>query len=111
MNNIMAYRHHERHHSDRKISTESRKVEFDTTENYRQLGFAIGLQAAKDFFEETEKGQERILKDLRSPRMRLFTDDLSVILAEKLETRPEEVKKHLEETRKTEMRRNLHDNV
>lgn len=73
----------------------------DTTENYRQLGFRIAEQAMKDFFEYDEnttygkKARKQVIKDLRTPRLRLFTNDLSAILADKLETNPAEIEERL----------------
>ena len=102
MNNTMAYLHHRHHHSDTKRSTETHKVEIDTTANYQQLGYAIALQAAKDFFEASEKGKAKIIKDLRTPRMQLFSNDLSLILAEKLENNPAEIEANLKWQEKEE---------
>lgn len=57
----------------------------------KNLGCAIALQAAKDFFETPWKG-EGILNILKSPRMDLLTNGLSIQLAEKLKSNPEQVK-------------------
>lgn len=68
----------------------------NTTENYRQLGFAVALQAAKDFFKTgSKKKRMGILEDLKSSWMDFITDGLSVKLAEKIETNPTEVEKNL----------------
>ena len=81
----------------------------DTTENYKQLGYAIALQAIKDYFDTvSDASKAKIIKDLRSPYMQSINDCLSVIAAEKLETNPEEVRKNMEETRQAELR---HSNV
>ena len=65
----------------------------DTIANYKELGYAIALQAIKDFFHTSlERGRAEIIKDLRAPHMRLFTNELSAMLADKLETDPESVK-------------------
>lgn len=58
-------------------------------DNYKQLGYAIALQAAKDYQSiedvETSPAQRReIIKDLRSPYMELVTNGLSIMLADAL---------------------------
>ena len=68
----------------------------NTTENYRQLGFAVTLKAAKDYVKTgSKKRREEIIKDLRSPWMQYISDGLSIKLADRLETNPKEVKKNL----------------
>jgi hypothetical protein len=68
----------------------------NTTENYRQLGYAVALKAAKDFFKTaSKKKKEEILKDLKSSWMDFITNGISVILAEKLETSPSTVERGL----------------
>ena len=75
----------------------------DTTKNYEQLGYAIAYQATKDFFRtKSEKTKAKILKDLKSPYMDLLTNGLSAILAEKLETNPDEVKARIKRQEKEE---------
>jgi hypothetical protein len=64
----------------------------DTIANYKQLGYAIALQAIRDFFKtNSERSKAKIIKDLKSPYMDLLTNGLSIILAEKLETNPAEI--------------------
>ena len=85
------------------MNTNKQTIKIDTTENYRQLGYDIAYQGAKDFFEASEKGKKKILKELRHPQNQFFSNGLSALLAEKLETEPEEVKKRIkrcEEERK-----------
>lgn len=60
---------------------------------YKQLGYAVAIQALKDFFYTTEENKKVIIKDLKSKWMDWLTGGLSVQLAEKLETEPKEVKK------------------
>lgn len=62
-------------------------------ENYRQLGRAITYEAIKEFAEEKNnpKRQHKIIKELRSKHMDLVSEGLSVILADKLETNPNEI--------------------
>ncbi len=56
----------------------------------RNLAAATIMQAVRDFFRSPKK-QSEILKDLRSPWMELFTDGMSVIVAEQLELHPKEI--------------------
>ena len=60
---------------------------------YRSLGKAIVYEAIKEFAEEKNnpKMQHKILKDLRSPYMDFVSEGMSVIVAEKLETNPDEI--------------------
>ena len=58
-------------------------------DNYQQLGYAIAIQAAKDYQSiegvETSPAKRReIIKDLRSPYMELITNGLSIMLADAL---------------------------
>lgn len=62
-----------------------------TNDNYRQLAAAIALQAVKDYFETTRRGKHNILKDLRSEYMVQITNGESLIVAERLESHPEEI--------------------
>lgn len=57
----------------------------------RNLGCAIALQAAKDFFDNPWES-EGIINMLNSPYMNLLTNGLSIKLAEKLKTNPEQIK-------------------
>lgn len=60
---------------------------------YRSLGKAIVYEAIKEFAEEKNNPsmQRKILKDLRSPYMDFVSEGMSVIVAEKLETNPDEI--------------------
>ena len=78
-----------------------------TDKNIHDLACAIVLQAVRDYFtkdkykskDKTEKTfpkkQKRILKDLRSEYMNFITDGLSVVVAEKLESNPKEIRARL----------------
>lgn len=61
--------------------------------NYQQLGYAVAVQAIKDFFEGTDKQKKAIIKQLRSPWMNFITNELAWRLAEELETNPKEVRR------------------
>ena len=56
---------------------------------------AIVLQAVKDYFRSSTKGKQIILQDLRSPWMKMLTDEMSVVVAEQLEKHPEEIRERL----------------
>ena len=60
----------------------------------RNLGCAIALQAAKDYFDSPWE-RKGIIRMLKSSHMSLLTNGLSVKLAEKLVNNPEEVKANL----------------
>lgn len=60
--------------------------------NIRGLASAVIMQAVRDYFRRPEKEQKVILKDLRSAWMDLFTDGMSIVVAEQLEKRPKEIK-------------------
>lgn len=62
---------------------------------YRQLAYAIVLQAVKDFFNTSTAGKRAILKDLRSSYMNSITSGTSRNIAEQLEKHPEEIRKRL----------------
>lgn len=62
-----------------------------TANNIKELACATLMQAARDYFCCNENNKKVILKDLRSPWMDLFTDGLSVVVAEQLELRPEDI--------------------
>lgn len=64
------------------------ELKCDTCKN---LGCAVALQAAKDFFDKPWES-EGILNMLRSDHMDLVTDGLSIKLANTLKTNPEQVK-------------------
>lgn len=60
----------------------------------KNLGCAIAVQAVKDFFSRPLE-REGIINMLKSPHMNLLTEGLSVKLAEKLKSNPDEVKANL----------------
>ena len=60
----------------------------------KNLGCAIALQAAKDYFDRPWQS-EGIINMLKTPHMNLLTNGLSVKLAEKLMNNPNEVKENL----------------
>lgn len=78
-----------------------------TDKNIHNLACAIVLQAVRDYFhkdkykskDKTEKmfpkKQKRILKDLRSEYMDFISGGLSVVVAEKLESNPKEIRARL----------------
>ena len=74
-----------------------------TTYNYRNLGCAIVLQAAKDYCDlaTTAAMKRKILKDLRSGHLCMLSDGTSLVVAEQLEKNPKEIairlKKYKEE--------------
>ena len=63
----------------------------------RQLVCAIILQAVKDYCTKnaSDKKKSAILMDLRSPYMDQISNGTSVIVAEQLELRPNEIAKRL----------------
>ena len=63
--------------------------------NYKQLAAAITLQAVKEYVYATRAKQKAILKDLRSAWMDFITDGFSLIVAEQLEKRPDEIRENL----------------
>ena len=64
-------------------------------QSIKALATAVIWQAVKDFFRVSEKKQAVILKDLRSDWMDMFTDGVSVVIAEQLEKHPDEIKARL----------------
>ena len=60
----------------------------------KNLGCAIALQMAKDFFDKPWE-KDGIINMLKTPRMNFLTSGLSVKLAEKLISNPDEVKANL----------------
>lgn len=69
----------------------------NTNYNYRNLGAAIALQAAKDYCrpQTTEAMRKAILKDLRSNHLNGLSDGLSLVVADELEKNREEISKRL----------------
>ena len=64
------------------------------------LACAVCLQAVKDYFATTyDSSRKAILKDLRSPWMEMFSNGLSVVVAEQLEKNPKEIKERLRYSR------------
>lgn len=70
-------------------------------QSIRNLAAAIILQAVKDYLaaDGVPSKQSVILKDLRSARMDFITGGSSVIVAERLETHPEEIADRLRQYR------------
>ena len=68
-----------------------RTTKIDTTKNYKQLGYAVAVQALKDFFNGTDKQKQAIIKQLKSKWMNFITNNLAWRLAQELETHPKEV--------------------
>ena len=66
-----------------------------TDQDIKNLVAAITLQAVKDYFQSSTKGKQSVLRDLRSPWMRMLTDDMSVVVAEQLIKHPEEIRERL----------------
>lgn len=65
----------------------------DTINNYQELGYSIAIQAAKDYLHSNSPNEKRrIIKDLKSEWMKFITNDISVLLAEKLKSVPDEVR-------------------
>lgn len=68
--------------------------------NIRELACAVCLQAVRDYFSTTyESSRKAILKDLRSPWMDMFSNGLSIVVAEQLEKEPEKIKERLRYSR------------
>ena len=63
--------------------------------NYKELGYAVALQACKDYFRSAEAKKKQIIKDLKSAWMDWWTGGLSVKLAEKLISEPETIRKRI----------------
>ncbi len=74
----------------------------NTTINYQQLGYAVAIQALKDFFNGTDKQQKVIIKQLKSEWMNFITDNLAWRLAEELLKNPAEVKRRFKNAIKEE---------
>ena len=64
----------------------------DTINNYKQLGYAVVIQAIKDYIEaeHSPKKQRAIIKQLRSPWLDWLSNGLSVQLADRLKTNARE---------------------
>lgn len=56
----------------------------NTIENYKQLGYAVALQAAKDYKKASPKMRQRIIRELRGGYMDFITNGLSILLADAL---------------------------
>lgn len=62
------------------------------TKNYRQLAFAVLMQAVRDYCRTTsETTKIVILQDLRTDYMDNITDGMSIVAAEKLELYPKDI--------------------
>lgn len=70
-----------------------------TEYSIRQLAAATILQAAKDYFDGTDKQRAAILKDLRSAWMDTFTNGVSLVVATQLENNPDEIKARLQKNK------------
>jgi hypothetical protein len=64
--------------------------------NVRQLACATILQAVKDYFATSERGKNKILKDLRSQWMSDLSNGTSIVVAEQLEKNPKEIKARIQ---------------
>lgn len=69
----------------------------DANYNYRQLGAAIVLEAAKEYFEPqtTEEKKKVILKELRSDQIYQLSSGFSIVAADQLEKHPKEIAERL----------------
>lgn len=68
--------------------------------NLHNLACAVIMQAVKDYLATTStNSRNAILKDLRSPWMDMFSNGLSVVVAEQLEQNPKEIKERLRYSR------------
>ena len=74
----------------------------DTIKNYQQLGYAVALQALRDYFNSTPVGKNVIIKQLKSPWMNFITNNLAWRLAEELVKNPAEVKRRFKKAIKEE---------
>lgn len=64
-------------------------------EAYKQLGFAIVLQAVKDYFAFPEASKRVIIKDLKSDYLNFITNGTAKVVAEKLLKEPKAIKERL----------------
>ena len=74
-----------------------------TDKNIKSLAIATIWMAVRDYFDTTPERRRIILKDLRSPWMDLFTNGMSVIVAEQLELHPKEIETRLRKMRGEEI--------
>jgi hypothetical protein len=76
-----------------------------TNSGVKCLAAAVVLQATKDYFsrQTTDEKRKVILKQLRSDWMEVFTDGTSIVVAERLEKYPEEIKSRLKAQKKLEL--------
>ena len=67
------------------------------------LASAVMLQATKDYFAygANEAKRKTILKELRSNWMIFLTDSVSLVIAERLEKHPEEIKERLKHAKRS----------
>jgi hypothetical protein len=62
----------------------------------KNLGAAIILQAVKDYFNATASYQKRvIINDLKSDWLDFITNGTSIVVADKLKSNPEEIRRRL----------------
>lgn len=64
--------------------------------NIRNLACAITMQAVRDYFNSSEKGKGKILKELRSKWMDFLTNGTSLAVADQLELHPDEIRERLQ---------------
>ena len=73
------------------------------TNNYKQLGYAIVLQAAKDYLSTRDQStKNKILRELRNNYMILISGGVSPILADKLQSEPKQVRSRIRQFYKGE---------
>ena len=65
------------------------------TKNYRNLGCAVIREALKEYFEVDKYGKKSIIEDLKGDWMDWFTDGLSIVAAQHLESNPRAIQKVL----------------
>ena len=70
--------------------------------NYKNLACATVKEALKEYFEVDNQGKKSILKDLRSEWMDWFTNGLSIVAAQHLETNPWKIRKILKKYEEAE---------
>jgi hypothetical protein len=74
-----------------------------TTTGMKCLASAVMLQATKDYFaySATDEKRKAILKELRSNWMYMLTDGVSIVVAERLEKHPKEIKERLKKAKRS----------
>lgn len=61
----------------------------------KNLGAAIIMQAVKDYFEATTHQQKAIIKDLKSDWLDFITNGTSIVVADRLKSNPEDIRRRL----------------